>query len=404
MRQGSIAIQGPVGIGKSSLLARGVLAMEGFDSQHQCKAVIAVGDRDVSTVDEAARLLLQEFIHVDEHQKRIKFKVGSFFETESAEICKFFTEGKHLAALKRIVEEEYLKLSLSSDEYLILAVDEADKCPVPLARLMRAVLTHTQQRSVKRVRFIFAGVIPFLDQMVAEDPGISRFVYETIILKPMLQEESFELIEAKLWRVASHARENGIALDIEPTIIQRIVALSGGHPHILQLLGSHLIEHESEESDGKLDASDLYDALRRICYKYRGQQYESILHLLEVNGKLDTLKSLLGAARPGFPTRIERATAQKIAADDALQWLVDRNVLSVPSKDFYGLLDEFLRVRLIFDGAESLQEVKIAERMLIEKAALAKSDRLWSEDEFLDALELRGRERGTSPGRDDDEL
>src|ERR1700740_577667 len=100
--------------------------MEGFDSRHRCKSVTAVGDKDVTTVDDAARLLLQEFIHVDERQNRVKFKIGSFFETESAEICLFFVEGKHLAALKRIVEDEYLRLSLAEGEYLILPIDEQD--------------------------------------------------------------------------------------------------------------------------------------------------------------------------------------------------------------------------------------------------------------------------------------
>src|SRR5947209_6148500 len=182
LRQGSVAIQGAIGIGKSSLLARARLLMEGFHSSNRAKSVIAVGDKDVKTIDEAARLVLESFVHVDERQRKVKFKLGSVFEIESAEICKYFTEGRHLAILKRIVEEDYLRRLLSQHDLLILAVDEADKCPIPLARLIRSVVTHTQQQSVKRVRFIVSGVSPFFQDMVNEDQGISRFIYKTITL------------------------------------------------------------------------------------------------------------------------------------------------------------------------------------------------------------------------------
>ena len=69
LRQGSVAIQGAIGIGKSSLLARARLLMEGFHSSNRAKSVIAVGDKDVKTIDEAARLVLESFVHVDERQR-----------------------------------------------------------------------------------------------------------------------------------------------------------------------------------------------------------------------------------------------------------------------------------------------------------------------------------------------
>ena len=40
-------------------------------------------------------------------------------------------EGRHLSILKRIVEEDYLQRVISQNELLILAIDEADKCPIP---------------------------------------------------------------------------------------------------------------------------------------------------------------------------------------------------------------------------------------------------------------------------------
>lgn len=157
LSKGAVAIQGSIGIGKSSLLARARLMMEGFGSSHESRSVIAVGNRDVRTVDDAARLLLEQVVRIDEEQKSIKFKVGALLEIKSEELCRYFAEGRHLAILNRLIEEDYLKSALQS-ELLILAVDEADKCPIPLARLIRSVGTHTQQQGIKNIRFIVCGV------------------------------------------------------------------------------------------------------------------------------------------------------------------------------------------------------------------------------------------------------
>ena len=130
--------------------------MEGFETKREAQAVIAVADRDTKTADDVARLLLHSLIDVDETQKRVKFKLGSFFEHESAEIVRNSIEGKHLANLKAIVESKYLKHLVGDDKrYLILAIDEADKSPVAIARLVRSIVTHTQQQGVKRVRFSY---------------------------------------------------------------------------------------------------------------------------------------------------------------------------------------------------------------------------------------------------------
>jgi hypothetical protein len=364
--QGSVAIQGPIGIGKSSLLARGRLLMEGFNSDHRARSVVAVGDRDVQTIDAAARLLLEAFVRIDERQNKISLKLGSFLEIESAEICQYFKEHRHLAALKRIVEEEYLHLVIGDKEMLLLAIDEADKCPVALARLTRSIATHTQQQGVKRVRFVLAGVSPFFQQMVDEDSGINRFFYTTITLQPIQRDDAAELVESKLMRIVQSAADNSFKLNVDPSIVSRVVALSGGHPHLLQLLGSHLVEHEDEDPDGIIDSRDLLNSLRRICYEDRARVYDSTIHELEVNTKLDGLRNLLNwVASSGFPTTMDRDRATEIVGPDTLQWLVDHNVLSIRSPEDYGLVDEFLRLRLIFDEAESPGDQEEWERQMI---------------------------------------
>ncbi len=347
--------------------------MEGFGNDNQCKSVVAVGDRDVTTVDQAARLLLESFVSVDEKHSKVSFKLGSVFEAESSELCRFFAEGRHLAALKRIVEGEYIDNLLGNTRLLLLAVDEADKCPAALARVIRSVVTHTQQRGVRRLRFIFAGVSPFYESMLNEDPGVNRFVYQTITLLPMQEAEAYDLIETKFEIVCDRAERENTGLLIEPLIIDRVAALSGGHPHILQLLGSHLVESENEDPDGIIDERDMLNSLRRVCYEDRASVYRSTLHHLELYDKLDVLLTLLGmsAESPanivsrGFPTRIDRRRARDYVDEEDIQWLVDHNILSTQVPENYGLIDEFLRIRVLLDTLESAESRNTVERKLV---------------------------------------
>jgi hypothetical protein len=363
--QGSVAIQGVVGIGKSSLLSRGLIQMEGFDSDNSAKSVMAVGDKDVKTVDEAARLLLESLVEFDEKHKKIVFKIGSFFETESTEICRNFAEGRHLSVLKRIVEKEFLNHILDKSKYFILGIDEADKCPVPLARLVRSICTHTQHHGVKRVRFVLAGVTPFFKKMVDEDIGVNRFFYRTVMLKPMSFEDAAELIETKLVQVCEAAEKDNIAMNVDPNVIPKVVSLSGGHPHLLQLLGSHLVIHESEDPDGLIDSRDLVNALRQICFEDRAGVYDSIIHTLTLYGRLEDVETLFELAERGFPTRIPRQAAVEAVGEDALKWLVDHEVLVLREDSEYGLVDEFLRIRFMLAAADSPANQRTAERSII---------------------------------------
>lgn len=351
--QGSVAIQGAIGIGKSSLLARTRLMMEGFESDQSSKSVIAVCNRDIQTIDDISRLILASFVSIDESQKRIKFKLGSFFETESAEICKYFSEGKHLAILKRIVEKDYIHNFVGNDKLMIFAIDEADKSPIPLARFFRDIITHTQQQGVKNVRFILSGVHPFYQEMVDEDAGISRFIYRTLTLPPLHLEEAVELLEAKFSLVAKSAKNLNVDLEIDPDIVIRIAKLSGGHPHIIQLLGSHVIEHEFEDPDGIIDSKDLLNSLQKICYEDRARVYNSTIHMLDINDQLDSFLNLLHLMPKGFPSKINRQTALRNTDRDRIQWLVEHNILSTQEPEYYYLVDEFLRIRIILDKEES---------------------------------------------------
>jgi hypothetical protein len=373
LAKGSVIIAGPMGIGKSSLLAYARLHMEGFGSEHNCRSVVLVGNKGITSLDDAARWLVQQFIQIDQKTSKIKFMLPKLFEFESSEVVQNYKDKHHLQVAMRTIEQEYSQRQDKEDSMLLIAIDEADKCPEPIAQLVRALTTHAQQLGIKRLRFLVAGVSPFYEKMLAEDAGVARFFYKVIQLQPLDQSEARDLMESKLKVVLSAAREQGFPLELDPAVIGRLVTLSGGHPHLLQLLGSHIVEHENENPDGHLDSRDLHDSLVRICYEDRAAVYSSLLHELELYNHFDSLLTLLGLSsispsnivNKGFPTTIDRQVAQTVVEGDELKWLVSHNIIRSTSANTYGLVDEFLRVRLILDLEESEIDRKNREQKLI---------------------------------------
>jgi hypothetical protein len=372
VRMGCVAIHGPIGIGKSSLLARAVLELEGFEGARSAEAIVITAYKDIKTIDEAARQVLEALVDIDEAHRKVTFKIGSLFEHESGEITRNFIEGRHVAALQRLLARQTLRLALRDDPLLIIAIDEADKCPVPLAQLVRAITSDAQLAGVQTIRFLLAGVSPFYERMLDEDPGIGRFVYRTVSLDPMTPEDAADLLQTKLDLVVDDANTSGIALEVADDVVPRVVGLSGGHPHIVQLLGSYLIEHEDQDPDGIIDSNDLVTSLMRVCYQDRAQAYDATLHMLTVENKLQDLERLLTLGVGRFPTRIPRTAAVEIVSPEVLKWLLDRDILSLASANsaHYGLVDEFLRIRLILDAEQSEQNKKELEANILKGVSI----------------------------------
>ncbi len=59
LQQGSVLLDGPIGIGKSSLLSQTVAAMEGFNTDYHAKSIVAIGHKGIEDVDDAAALNVQ---------------------------------------------------------------------------------------------------------------------------------------------------------------------------------------------------------------------------------------------------------------------------------------------------------------------------------------------------------
>lgn len=344
---GHVAIHGAIGVGKSSLLSHMRLLMEGFACEHHSVSVVAIGNRDITTIDQAANLVLKRLLRLtDESKQKFKVNLCDFISYELEQTSKYPDENKYLTILERLIEKE----ATAQDEYVILAFDEADKCPKVLARLFRSLITLCDHEGIANVRFLVAGVSPYFRHMTDEDPGMAKY-FDPVTLLPMSEPESTELLEAKLRTVVSDSKESTLPVSVHPEVVPSIVRLSGGHPHLLQLLGSHLIENENGDPDQSIDLRDLTKSIERICYRDRDSVYKAIIAELSLQQKMTPLMQLLSVAESKCPTVISEERALSVLEPESIQWFVEHDLLTISSQG-YRLLDEFLRIRLLMDETD----------------------------------------------------
>jgi hypothetical protein len=346
----SAVIQGGMGIGKSSLLSR---IRDIMRKETDAVVPLIVGNTEVVSIDGLARLVLEKLVDVDEVTQEISVKLPQIFGFKSANIVKQFVAGRHLDALKRLIRDSGFLKGLGEQRLLIIAVDEADKCPQVLARFMRDILSDVQSDTSCNLRFLLSGIKPFFERMVTEDRGMRRFVVQPITLHPLTDEAALELLQTKFFRVADDAATNGTPVSVDTAMIEWLSRISGGHPHLLQLMGWHVVNNEVKDPDGKLDLKDLVNAFYQICYEDRCEIYDSIYHLLELSDMWTPFYRILGQMKEDLPSRIARERAQKLLDLDDLKWFVDNDILAL-SGSSYLLTDEFLRIRVSMDNNETV--------------------------------------------------
>jgi hypothetical protein len=349
IRQGSLIIQGPTGIGKSSLLSRVLLHMEGFSSDNNSKIIICVAHSDIKSVDDAARLLLEELCLIDSKANKLTIDLPKFVSYESERAYSYFNEGRYLSSLFKIIEDKQFQEIINNSNFIVFAIDECDKCPAPIARLIRQILNKTQLNGIKNIRFILSGVSPFYDNLIKEDPGINRFIYKSINLGKLHEDEAKLLIDNKFAMVVADAKENELKLEIDEKMLERIYSLASGHPHLLQLLGSCVIEHENENPNGVIDTFDLLNSLREICYVTRASIYDLIIHTLECHDHLNSFKEFIDLSEYKIPTVVDKVKAQQYIDAESLIWLIKNSIITENNDYQYELVDEFLRVRIMLD-------------------------------------------------------
>ena len=393
LRKGSILIEGGVGIGKSSLQAHLSMVLEGFSSGHRSETRIAVAHPGVDSIDQAAHLLLSRFVEIDEKSNRLNVSLGSVLSFESSELVNFFKSGRHVEVLKRVLDRKAAEARRHERDYVIICIDEADKCLEPITKLIRVLWTHFGHQHITNVRFVVAGVSPLRTRMIDVDDGVQRCFYKVIRLGPLRPHEARDLVSTRLDQISEDALLKGEVLSFSPRIIDALISISGGHPHVLQLMGSLMIDRLNEKEVLRFDEDDLLAALFAISHEQRSAEYDKMFHQLELCEKVDSLKRFLCTASERFPTQVPVQTAKDRIPREDLHFLVENNVLMM-SDDVYALVDEFFWVWLELRRTNAWRDLPVDSPLRLHIAQFNVGDigqdggktRLYIESRFSDQL------------------
>ena len=78
--------------------------MDATGSKGSIHTVMSVGHRDISSIDDAARLVLEKLVKADEDLGKFTIGIPNIVQYESAEAYDYFKGGRHLPALVSLLK------------------------------------------------------------------------------------------------------------------------------------------------------------------------------------------------------------------------------------------------------------------------------------------------------------
>lgn len=356
-QQNSVAVVGPYGIGKSTLLGTAIPDIESSSN------VISLQlNPEIDSCDLLAKQLIHQITTglTDTVGYTIQLglpKVASV-QLTSQKVYSLYNDGLHLQALLHLIDQiEYIP-----DVPTVFCLDQCELAPKPLALFMRGLQGLGLKGRDNNI-VVAVGNPPFIEEMRKTEPRIADFLVGQIDLTVLDLADARDLVRDSLlnWCEKVH-KECNRTMTLEESLPNRIAILSGGHPHLLQLIGHQVIENEVNSTDWMIDGQNLNEFLTSICSS--GGRYARLIDRLEIEGAMAPLRSLLTLATGDIPTKIKRTDAIDQIGEENLAKLCSMGHAYLDREDVR-IIDELFRFRLLLDstpvhGLQAIEEQLIS--------------------------------------------
>lgn len=236
---------------------------------------------------------------------------------------------------------------------LVCVIDEFDRIEDPGTRTRLADTIKQLSDQAVALLFMVVGVSENLEQILGQHPSIQRNLVALHL--PLLTDNEIATALEK------GAREAGFSLF--PSIVERVVGLARGAPHMAQLLGLRLVQAASRRGDAQVAEADFDAAVDQLLAEASPSAmalYASLLAGESAAKMVRALRALAGAAQdpwgriailPSF--RDGMAVGESYIRADEWHRLLDAQVLR-PAAGAYGLYmfadRGFLHLVLLIDA------------------------------------------------------
>ncbi|WP_353888715.1 ATP-binding protein [uncultured Microbacterium sp.] len=227
----------------------------------------------------------------------LEYRVTTEIVTESSSGTSFGFAGEYLSAQlarsKRKQQADALVISAPTDEGLLAIIDKA-KLVIIIDELHRATdefrrdlasFIKATRVSAPNSRLVLIGTTSDTIRLVGSDPGIDRYVRETLVT-PMSEDESSELIRSGFLR---------LGITVPDFILDRTVELGAGAPSTLQSLCLDMADEALNDRRLNLRWSDLTRAVRLFVEGKNGRMSRSYIEAIETQGAKRYRKRILHA-------------------------------------------------------------------------------------------------------------
>lgn len=283
-------ITGERGIGKSSLLLYLQYLAKGdidFLSGKFSFLTVSVDLEPTTTYEELIKKIGAEFQRVVASQAKLKEMARNVWEfVQRWEFAGVKYNSKDVAAEPhQLLDDLVYTISGAAETFgqeidgILILIDEADKPPVEtnLGEFSKLFTERLAKRGCNKVALGLAGLPETLDKLKASHESSLR-VFETLILKPLSEEDCISVIRKGL---ALIKKEVGLEVTATPDAEKRIAELSDGYPHFIQQFAYCAYEQDVDNNitseDVDSGATCKHGALEQLGTRYfHGLYFEQI--------------------------------------------------------------------------------------------------------------------------------
>lgn len=242
--------------------------------------------------------------------KNGKFNIGAFsVDLQSLEEKHLAVRDQLISILSNLIETIKHDDDEKRKDGILMVVDEMQNISdiEICAQLFRGIITTLDVKSIGHIAFLLIGYESAINDFFKADPSARR-QFDSIKLDTMPIEEAKELL-IKGFKAAH--------VEWSPEALDEYILSTGGYPHLIQILGYHLIEYDT---DNFINEEDWTKAISHAAGEL---QYKDFAEMYDFKGKISGREKILDVLAMAWEPLSKQEISKYAGVKNIYQYLPD---------------------------------------------------------------------------------